>query len=281
MLLTLCRRTVRLGLVPALLVGAAVPADSALAKGEPAAVKSAQASVVQVETPRQRGSAFAVTSDGLFVTASATVARTQDITIIYKGDRYAATRLESSAPRGIALLRTERPVGEKALAIQEGDPKTGSRLWVLAVNKSGNPVVRRATLERVNPVGSMETARATTVAGESGGPLVTSQGKVVGVSAPPRPDEKSSGLVSYRLAKLPVETDGVRADDGSGFPAVPVAIGLGVLLLLANLGVRWMRNRSLTTESPVPAMPGGPPPSTPVPAPVGGMDDIEVSLKPR
>lgn len=252
------------------------------AAATPEAVREAGSGLARLEAGKGSGTAFAVTSTGLFVTASSNVARTRDITLIIGQDRYSASRLESTAPRGLVLLQAEKPTTAKPLAISESKPAKGTRLWVLSAPDTGRRLrIRAARLQQVNSVGSLETRGATTIPGENGGPLVTSSGRVIGVTAPPRPGETSKALVSFRLPKLPTEVKPVTDTDGNGFPAVPVVIGLGILLVLANAGVTQLLARRRTAVSPVPVTATPPVPAGASSNGDAALDDLEISLKPK
>ena len=246
----------------------------------PKAVRDARASVVSVETKTQKGAGFSISETGLFLTASANVARTQDIELVYRGKRVAAKRVESSAPRGITMLQASTQINVPPLSVKTPADASNVPIWVLGVNRSRRVNTRRARLVKVNSTGSLSTTGVTNESGQNGGPLLSSTGAVIGVSAPPRPGDGTTALVSYALPESPGETSGTAVADDGDFPAVPVAIALGLLLLIASGTQQLRRNRSAGSSS-LPAIPT-PAVATAVasPSPAAG-DEIEVTLRPR
>ncbi|HET9014156.1 MAG TPA: trypsin-like peptidase domain-containing protein [Thermomicrobiaceae bacterium] len=157
------------------------------------AVERASASVVRVNARRRMGATGIVWSaDGVIVSADHVIEREDDITVDLPGGRQVAARLVGRDPgTDLAALRVEA-AGLTAAALSPVAPRVGA--LVLALGR-GHGEAPMATLGVVSAVsgpwrtwrgGTLESvvrADATLYPGFSGGPLVDTEGRLIGVNS--------------------------------------------------------------------------------------------------
>ena len=163
-------------------------------------IESIQAGAVQVTTSSGSASGFIITSDGLVITNEHVVSGESSVSVwLTTGRRYDANVLERDAISDLALLQIAGGGSFQAIAV--GDPNTvrmGDEVlalgFPLADTIGTNLTVTRGIISSTrteNGVQLLQTDAATNP-GSSGGPLVNSDGEVIGVNTS-RIEETSSG----------------------------------------------------------------------------------------
>lgn len=231
----------------------AVPAHAA-----PVAVERAQESTVLVKRPDLNAVAFAVDRRGGFLTTEQAASRGTDIKVVFPGGRtLPAQRTESDAPAGLAMLRVPGAPSLRPLAFSSSGAAPGDQVWLVA------PPRRIPTPDNVRlDVPGPELRQTEGVlflpervrSGATGSPLLNGSGRVVGVLRSDR--NKDDGfLEAVAVDKRPSALPAIAPPGKKDFPAVPVVIGLGILLLLANIWFTMRRRRDVaavvtTTRAP-------------------------------
>lgn len=274
-----------------LLAAPAIPAAATAATKTPEAVKKAAVSVEIVRSNTGKGSAVRVGPAGGAVTPAVLVSRTSEISLTDASKRPTpADRVESDAPTSLALLtrRGEKP--SPGLTPAPERAKRGARVYVIS-----RPVDRRAATAQITPTrvtsstGDALVLRARHRVGLNGGAVVDAQGRLLAVTTPPLPGTPTGGpLRAVPVSDVPTPQTGEAATAPGGFPAVPVTIGLGILLLGSHLLL--LRRRRSAASAPVApaaapttagAAPQAPAAAAPATAGVAPEDDFEVTLRPR
>ena len=177
-------------------VQSAGPVRTASAKQRAEAVAAAGAATVKVVAfgcgQEQEGSGFSA-APGIFVTNAHVVAGTHDITVEARDGRAAAARVIAYDPRFDLAVLQSAPLGTPTLRIDGGDVAPGTAAVVLGYPEGGPFQAREAGVAaRFVAVGrdiydnalvsrSVYQLQAVVRPGNSGGPLVTPQGEVIGV----------------------------------------------------------------------------------------------------
>jgi hypothetical protein len=265
--------------------GTAYPAAAA-----PGAVERAEDSVVTVKRSKLLAVAFAIDSRGNFLTTDQAASRGTDIELIFPGGtRLPARRVDSDAPAGLAVLNVPGAPRLRPLRFSSAGAQIGDLLWTVPpAQRPGGP--RIAKVVPVDP--DVRTGgeapkgvlflRGPRVPGRTGSPVVNSNGRVVAVQRGDRytfDPSQEAVLISRRPTVLPA----YRPPDKNDFPAVPVVIGLGILLLLANLFFVLRRRRevaAVVTTARTPGEAAAPTPAEAAPAAKPEpADDLEIFLK--
>jgi len=129
------------------------------------------------------GGSVAVIKQGLLITAYHVIGDSEDLYIMYRGDMYSATVLAASSDLDVALLSTNAPV--PPLEVAEEYARIGSRVYIM-----GYPFNKLRRDDR--PFTSFGQVRgyaakmfinidALVGPGNSGGPVLTTDMKVVGI----------------------------------------------------------------------------------------------------
>lgn len=281
-------------LVPPVLALTALAASTAgpAAAATPEAVRAAQRSVVIVSPGSKLVGGAVRVADDRYVTASTLVARTSEITASFaKQPESRASKVGlTDLPLGLTMLRI--PAGASGTAtITPGQepPRPGEPLWILgpAPVKSGSRAkptyvvaARRTTVERSSEqVRGLRRLDATSQPGFKGSAVVDAKGHLRGIAVPS--PKGSTGAEADRnayvllLRDVPAVASAAPVTERSQFPAIPVTIGLGALLLLSQLGLR-LRSRAGAARdiAPIPA-----PAPVAASAPAEELDDLEITLR--
>lgn len=158
-----------------------------------AAVERAAAATVTVNARRRIGASGIVWSaEGVIVTSNHAVERDDDITVTGPGGEAVAAKLVGRDPGSdIAVLKAEGGTWTPAERVAEGDARVGHFVLALGRPGDGGPQVSLGVISAVG--GAWRTFRggqvdgylrtdATLYPGFSGGPLVDSSGRVIGMN---------------------------------------------------------------------------------------------------
>lgn len=254
---------------------------AATAAAAPSAVDRAAKSAVVVKRGSFSAVAFAVDNRGGFLTTEQAASRGTDITIEFPdGSELPAVREESTAPAGLALLRV-RGAGPEleplVVAVKEAQP--GDRVWVAPAPQVGPP--RPATVaelplafEKSEGLLFLDRARRN---GITGSPVLSSVGEVVAAVRASRGSLRERRIQAVSITEQPEALPAIKPPKKNDFPAVPVVVGIGALLLLLNI-LFTVRRRREARDVIVAARTPGEVPTAPAPAPEP-LDDLEVTLK--
>ncbi|MBJ7469886.1 MAG: trypsin-like peptidase domain-containing protein [Solirubrobacteraceae bacterium] len=262
-----------------------VTAGDAAAK-TPQAVTKAATSVEIVRSNTGQGSAVRVGPKGGSVTSTVLVSRTSEIALTGADKRSTpADRAESDAPTGLVLLNRRGTAAAAGLTPAPGRAKRGQTVYLISRPLGKNATTATITATRVRS-STRESLGLTAKnrSGLNGGAVVDAQGRLLGITVPPLP---GSGLGSPQRAipvsATPVPQSSAVATTSSGFPAVPVTIGLGVLLLASHLLLLRRRRVAATAPAvaplPTPQAPAAP--AATASATADPADDFEITLRPR
>jgi S1-C subfamily serine protease len=227
-------------------VTAATPA-SAASRAE--VVETVEQSVVVVRAGSSEGSAFAFGRPGDYLTNAHVVGDNRTVQILGQGGLRASAQV-IAIDRGADVAKLHSSLGLAGLPALRGAPRAGDD--VLAV---GSPAGLSGPVTKgiVSAVRSIDGRRMiqTDVAvnpGNSGGPLVTSDGAVVGVTTS-RLDGREGIAFAIPIADAAHAVDGLRADQSpaeapASFPWLAVglsAFGLVALSVLLIVRLRGQR----------------------------------------
>ena len=257
----------------------AVPAARATT---PAAVRATAHQVVPLTAGAdKRGAAVQVGPPGFYVTANVLVARTDEIKLLVDGRLRPASHVGSDAPSGLALLQLSAPAKRVAATpVAAAAATKGDRVWLLSEpSHSGAPVIRATTVRSVSG-DQLSLARAE-ASGHNGGPVLNARGQVIAVTVPPAPGASSAHTTAVAVRAAPKTVADATSSGGWSFPAVPVAVFVGLALLATELVLRHRRRRGMLPEGYTPAA-ATPPPAEPEPVASGpAEDELEITLLPR
>ncbi len=261
----------------------ATTAGSADAK-TPQAVSKAASSVEIVRSNTGQGSAVRIGPDGGSVTSTVLVSRTSEIALTGADKRSTpADRVLSDAPTGLVLLTRRGSEASAGLTPAPNRARRGQAVYLIS-----RPLGKNATTATITPTKVRSSTReslglsAKNRSGLNGGAVVDAQGRLLGVTVPPLP---GSGLGSPQRAipvsAVPAAQSSEVAAKSSGFPAIPVTVGLGVLLVLSHLLLLRRRRTATTVPAMTPAA-ATQAPAAPVAASAADpADDFEITLRPR
>lgn len=232
---------------------AATYADcSAEARELPTDFETIAAGAVIVKSGGGTGSGFALSSDGLIMTAAHVVASGRPEVRTRDGKTFPARVVRVSNKHDVALLSLGSSVSLACLSLEPAEQTPGSD--VFAIGSPGGEVLgfslSRGIVSGVRIIDEVPLLQtdASISPGNSGGPLVDRQGRVVGV-------------VSRKIAGHAVE--------GLGF-AIPIRAGLAALALAPGAATE-----ASLRQAPAPIAAGGPKPI------VDDRPDAPVSLDPE
>lgn len=267
-----------------LLLLPAVPA-SALAAATPAAVKRSASSIDALHSGTGDGSSVRIGEAGSTLTATALVSRTGEIFVTGADKRSTrADRVVSDAPDALALLKRRGAPSAPGVTPAKARVQKGATVWVLSRSGIKPAAATRIVKTRVASSSSqrLELA-AVNQTGRNGGAIVTSDGRLVGITVPPGTGQSLRGRQrGVPVTETPTPQGAAAPAAAAGFPAVPVTIGLGTLLLISQL-VLVRRRRVVGAAPRVASTTVGAAEQTRPPS-VGSTEptvDVQVTLRPR
>lgn len=271
----------------------------ARAERTPKAVDRARESVVRVvktSGDKLKSVAVAVNDRGDFLTTSQAVSRTRGLNILIPGRQrpLPAIRVPSDARPGLELVHVPDAPRIRALRFAGRTPRADSTTWIVAPASVLSRPRRGKVLvpERLCTDGAdakLVSVGVKRVAGMNGSPVLDGRGRVLGLV---RPNRSPGGGCTDEGAQVvlteaaPQRLPPVVAQQRSDFPAVPLVVGLGVLLILANVVLLAQRRRALSLAEPLltthRSSDDGEKSSSPNAAAVDERgDDLEIRLRPK
>lgn len=152
---------------------------------------SAADAVVLIKAKDSAGSGFYVSANGLLVTNYHVIedARLSNFPIVIHDDAGGtslASIVDIDEALDIALLQVHLTRAPKVLSLQAGRPSKGSPIWAIGYPSTGPKKLIRATVDEYKHLPGewgdwLTSDDLATSPGNSGGPVVTAAGKVVGV----------------------------------------------------------------------------------------------------
>lgn len=277
--------TAGLALLPA---GAGAATERlAAAPGTPAAVREAAEQVVGVHSGGQDGrdgSAVFVGERG-YVTPTLLVARATEIVLTRAGgSTTVADREQSTAPSGLELLSARDRTKGAGLTPRRLRGSGTTTVYVIRFARTGK---NRSTILRTITRSSIRTSKRGLIElssanrpGGAGGAVVDSAGRLVAITKPRDTGDNPAGARQQALAisDVPAVTQSASSGDDRGFPAVPGTIGLGLLLLLSQLGLSWRQRRDVGQPAAPALMATTTASAQNAPGPA---DDLEITFRPR
>lgn len=259
------------------------------AAAAPARVVRAENSTVKVERPKLHAAAFAIDDNGGFLTTEQAASRGADIRVVFPdGKALPAKREESDAPAGLAIIRVAGGPKLRPLSFSRQRLLLGQRAWIVSPGRRPRETTRRPKSDGIENSAGLAYLPAGDVSGTTGSPVVDRRGHVVAVL---RADRFTSDtyrgqqvLEAVTTNKRPASLPAIKPPEKNDFPAIPVVIGLGILLLLANIFFSMRRRREVAAVAQAAGTPpdadhqaGGAQVAAPTkPEPD---DDLEISLK--
>lgn len=255
-----------------------------LATAAPTRVENAQSSTVLVQRAKLAAVAFAIDRSGRFLTTEQAASRGNDIKLVFPGGKaFPATREDSDAPAGLAILRVTGAPALRPLQFARANAEPGDQVWTvapptrLAEPRRGRVAQPAYPLEDLEGVLLLRQPRSVEL---TGSPVLNGSGKVVAALRAKRfrfdTHQEAVSVTARPIALAPYSPP-----EKKDFPAVPVVVGLGILLLLANLWFTMRRRKAAADLVTTVGVAGEDhsPTAAPASSASAADDDLEISLK--